>query len=637
MDRRSQTMVSDASSRETSLVVAVLESDEVYIISSLSTPHHTQVIVIYIDPTTGSLCHTGTFGQDVFNSQEEAFNYITIGSRQCKTTTVGRAIIGYTVLGSTGLLLVATKLNPTVPDLPGGGCVYTVLESQWIKVQLQNPQPQGKSEAKNILELAELDIDGKYYFCDTRDLTRPFPSEFTLRDPDLEFVWNAWFSKPFKDIGLGEHCVVLLQGFVESRNFGGTNSNAGTVALIARRSKLHPGTRYLARGLNACSGTGNEVECEQIVWTPRRAGKPVPFSTYVWRRGTIPIFWGAEVKLATEAEIFVSEDPYRGTAQYYTCLSNRYAVKNPELSTSKQKKAPIVPIICVNLLRSGEGKSEKILVEHFNESVKYIRATKKISSSTFIQMINYDWHHLNGVIRFNCADSLDRTNAASFFGAVQVFVEQCTRLGISLDRDATLEFGYSGSDNEDPLPPGWEERYDSVTGKSFYVDHINKTTTWVRPSQDQPDKPWRRFDMSFDQFKAPTMLGPVNYLADLFLLAGDIHATIYTGSKAMHSEILSIFNEDVGSGGGRFSKFLAAQANVKITLQRRYTNVLVDSSRQKQLEMFLGLRLFKHLPSIPIYPLKVLSRPTGCVIKPVPGIIPIQESRWRFELNFVIS
>ncbi|KAJ4765502.1 hypothetical protein LUZ62_075877 [Rhynchospora pubera] len=685
MDRRSQTMFSDASSRETTVVVVVLESDEVYIISSLSTRHDTQVI--YIDPTTGSLCHTGTFSQDVFNSQEEAFNYITNGSRQCKTTTIGRAIVGYAILGSTGLLLVATKLNPTVPDLPGGGCVYTVLESQWIKVQLQNPQPQGKSEAKNILELAELDIEGKYYFCETRDLTRPFPSEFTLRDPDLEFVWNAWFSKPFKDIGLEDHCVVLLQGFVESRNFGGTNSNAGTVALIARRSKLHPGTRYLARGLNACSGTGNEVECEQIVWTPRRAGLSVPFSTYIWRRGTIPIFWGAEVKLATEAEIFVSEDPYRGTAKYYTRLSNRYAVKNPELSTSKQKKAPIVPIICVNLLRSGEGKSEKILVEHFNESVKYIRATKKISSSTFIQMINYDWHHLvkingqqatigglwkllkaptmaigfnegvyfpsqdqlkrsnkgliipngsspgvfcmnalqNGVIRFNCADSLDRTNAASFFGAVQVFVEQCTRLGISLDRDANLEFGYSGSDNEDPLPPGWEERYDSVTGKSFYVDHINKTTTWVRPSQDRPDKPWRRFDMSFDQFKASTMLGPVNYLADLFLLAGDIHATIYTGSKAMHSEILSIFNEDAGSGGGRFSKFSAAQANVKITLQRRYTNVLVDSSRQKQLEMFLGLRLFKHLPSIPIYPLKVLSRPTGCVIKPVPGIIPIQD------------
>ena len=29
----------------------------------------------------------------------------------------------------------------------------------------------------------------------------------------------------------------------------------------------------------------------------------------------------------------------------------------------------------------------------------------------------------NGVVRYNCADSLDRTNAASYFGAVQV---QCS-------------------------------------------------------------------------------------------------------------------------------------------------------------------------------------------------------------------
>jgi len=106
--------------------------------------------------------------------------------------------------------------------------------------------------------------------------------------------------------------------------------------------------------------------------------------------------------------------------------------------------------------------------------------------------------------------------------------------------------------------------------------------------------------MTFDQFKGSTMLAPVNHLAELFLLAGDIHATLYTGSKAMHSEILNIFKEETG----KFSKFSAVQ-NVKITVQRRFHNYLNDSSRQKQLEMFLGLRLYKHLPSIPMFPLKV--------------------------------
>jgi hypothetical protein len=211
----------------------------------------------------------------------------------------------------------------------------------------------------------------------------------------------------------------------------------------------------------------------------------------------------------------------------------------------------------------------------------------------------------NGVVRFNCADSLDRTNAASYFGALQVFVEQCSRLGISLDIDAM--FGLSASRysehngrNVRSLPPGWEERFDSVTGKSFYIDHNTRTTSWEHPCQEAPQKPWKRFDMTFEQFKSSTMLTPVNHLAEIFLLAGDIHATLYTGSKAMHSEILNIFKEETG----KFGKFSAAQ-NVKITLQRRFHNYMNDSSRQKQFEMFLGLRLYKHLPSIPIFPLKV--------------------------------
>ncbi|XP_040376150.1 probable phosphoinositide phosphatase SAC9 [Oryza brachyantha] len=674
--------------RDTSVVVVVLETSEVYIVISLSTRKDTQVI--YVDPTTGYLHYLGRHGEDLFDSEAAALNYITDGSRiLCKSTTYSKAVLGYAVLGSYALLLVATQLSATVPNLPAGGCIYTVAESQWIKIQLQNPQAQGNGELKNIKELAELDIDGKYYFCETRDITRPFPSRMTLQEPDEEFVWNGWLAKPFMDIGLPGHCVVLLQGFAECRSFGGTGQQGGIVALLARRSRLHPGTRYLARGINACSGTGNEVECEQLVWAPRKdgQGQRIPFSSYIWRRGTIPIWWGAEIKnaVSVEAEIYVADDPFNGSLQYYQRLGRRYGNKSSEVNATSQKKPGMVPIVLVNLLRYGDGKPETVLVDSFKSSLEYLRSTKKLGK-TWIQLINYDWHatvklkgqqqtveglwrHLkaptmaigfsegnyynvkqqlkgckgsvifnddisggfcmesiqNGVVRFNCADSLDRTNAASYFGALQVFVEQCSRLSISLDVDAM--FGLSSSRypeyngrNPRTLPPGWEERFDSVTGKSFYIDHNTRTTTWEHPCQEAPQKPWKRFDMTFDQFKGSTMLAPVNHLAELFLLAGDIHATLYTGSKAMHSEILNIFKEETG----KFSKFSAAQ-NVKITLQRRFQNYINDSSRQKQFEMFLGLRLFKHLPSIPVSPLKVLSRPSGCMLKPVPSITPVAD------------
>ncbi|GLT40145.1 hypothetical protein SLA2020_143000 [Shorea laevis] len=665
-------------SRNTSVVVVTLNTGEVYIVVSLSTRVDTQVI--YVDPTTGLLRHHGKFGLDVFRCENDALDYVTNGSPgQCESMIHARAILGYAALGGFGLLLVATKLFASIDRLPGGGCVYTVTESQWIKVTLQNPQPQGKGEVKNVQEFTELDIDGKHYFCETRDITRPFPSHMPLGKPDKEFVWNGFLSMPFENIGLPQHCVILLQGFSECRSFGSSGQIEGMVALTARRSRLHPGTRYLARGLNSCFSTGNEVECEQLVWIPKRAGQSVPFNAYIWRRGTIPIWWGAELKMtAAEAEIYVSDrDPYKGSPQYYQRLSKRYDARNFDVAIGEnQKKKAFVPIVCINLLRNGEGKSECILVQHFEESLNYVRSTGKLPNIR-IHLINYDWHasiklkgewqtieelwkllkgptlaigisegdylpsrqrlkdcrgeiiyyddfngafclrsHQNGVIRFNCADSLDRTNAASYFGALQVFVEQCRRLGISLDSD--LACGYQSVDKYEgytaPLPPGWEKRSDAVTGKTYYVDHNTRTTTWNHPC---PDKPWKRFDMTFEDFKSSTILSPVSQLADLFLISGDIHATLYTGSKAMHSQILTIFNEE----SGKFKQFSAAQ-NVKITLQRRYKNAFFDSSRQKQLEMFLGMSLLKHLPSIPLQPLNVPSRPSSFFLKPVANMYP---------------
>ena len=32
-----------------------------------------------------------------------------------------------------------------------------------------------------------------------------------------------------------------------------------------------------------------------------------------------------------------------------------------------------------------------------------------------------------------------------------------------------------------PLPPGWEAKYDSRTGKYYFINHYTKETTWEDP------------------------------------------------------------------------------------------------------------------------------------------------------------
>ena len=69
-------------------------------------------------------------------------------------------------------------------------------------------------------------------------------------EENMEFVFNQWLARPFHALGLKSVCPFLLQGLAEGRDLVDAQGTKWTVALISRRSCLHPGTRYLARGLN---------------------------------------------------------------------------------------------------------------------------------------------------------------------------------------------------------------------------------------------------------------------------------------------------------------------------------------------------------------------------------------------------
>ena len=59
----------------------------------------------------------------------------------------------------------------------------------------------------------------------------------------------------------------MRQGSAEGRTLQDAAGRPYGVALVSRRSRLHPGMRYIARGLNALASPGNEAEVEQLMWT----------------------------------------------------------------------------------------------------------------------------------------------------------------------------------------------------------------------------------------------------------------------------------------------------------------------------------------------------------------------------------
>lgn len=62
--------------------------------------------------------------------------------------------------------------------------------------------------------------------------------------------------------------------------------------------------------------------------------------------------------------------------------------------------------------------------------------------------------------------------------------------------------------------------------------------------------------MGFEEVKGATLSAPLEAMSDMFMIAGDIHASLYSGSKAMHSHILHIFSEV------RYALFIRSSADV---------------------------------------------------------------------------
>ena len=54
-------------------------------------------------------------------------------------------------------------------------------------------------------------LNNAHYFCETADITRPFPSPCPAGRPSWEFVWNRWLAASLAAVDLQGHCPHLLQ------------------------------------------------------------------------------------------------------------------------------------------------------------------------------------------------------------------------------------------------------------------------------------------------------------------------------------------------------------------------------------------------------------------------------------------
>lgn len=194
------------------------------------------------------------------------------------------------------------------------------------------------------------------------------------------------------------------------------NSQVLCGSIISRTSSRRTSTRFSSRGADTHGNVSNFVETEMII----SSGTKV--ASFLQIRGSIPFKWGQEPSLTkTSPPITISDDDKDNEERFR---------KHVKLLQSLYNR----PMVMVNLVDQPEKKNEHLLgskfvelsgkvtdvpliafdyhVEHANDKHRWSEKLMKLVNEK-IGAINYSTssRRQSSIIRTNCVDCLDRTNA----------------------------------------------------------------------------------------------------------------------------------------------------------------------------------------------------------------------------------
>jgi hypothetical protein len=190
------------------------------------------------------------------------------------------------------------------------------------------------------------------------------------------FVWNSFAMKPFLRGGvdhqpLDHWCTPVIYGYINQRHIQLQAHISLQFLLIARRSRLFAGTRYLRRGVDILGHVANEVETEQLFYLSSSSSSPghLPrVTSLIQCRGSIPLFWShtnlyspkPDVQLESDLELRLA-----ASKKHFENLFIRYGFN----------------IHCLNLVKQLDSKGEMMLGSAYQETCESL-------NQTFIEMKN---------------------------------------------------------------------------------------------------------------------------------------------------------------------------------------------------------------------------------------------------------
>ncbi|PIA17886.1 hypothetical protein COEREDRAFT_40225, partial [Coemansia reversa NRRL 1564] len=415
------------------------------------------------------------------------------------------AILGFVRFTKGYYISLVTGRRPVA--LLGGHYVYHVEDTRLLSITYRPER--SDVEEQCIARFRNVDLTKNFYYSHTYDITHTLQRNVCMwRNCNQRsngqikewryhsmFVWNyQLICNATQGVEIGtEWTIALIHGYVDQSKLSILGRDV-YITLIARRSRIFAGVRYLKRGVNSAGYVANDVETEQIINTMEVTSFDMPYgrpfsnpgySAYVQHRGSIPLFWSQETSgIAPKPPIEINvRDPYFVEAgRHFDSLFHRYGT----------------PIVVLSLIKTKErAKRESALGEEFSEGIHYLnqflprgkkirylawdmsRAKKnrqedvlailEVIAEETLTLTGY-FHNgselysnylkrcsagdtrsqrkgirlQTGIVRSNCIDCLDRTNAAQSIVGKVALAHQLFELGqidepyLSFNTDAAM-------------------------------------------------------------------------------------------------------------------------------------------------------------------------------------------------------
>lgn len=386
-------------------------------------------------------------------------------------------------------LSVITKCSQVA--VIGGHFVYHIDETKLIPLEFNYKRPDKYSDEGKLLSIFKyLDLGKTFYFSYTYDLTHSLQTNFlkyktaainsirtvdaeTTFEPNERFVWNNLLLGPVleqSEIATYEWFQPIIHGFIDQANIS-IYGRKIYITIIARRSHHFAGARFLKRGVNDRGNVANEVETEQIVSDMLTTSFHDPkfgffsnprYTSFVQHRGSIPLYWTQDLNRLPKPpiEINLSDPFYQSSAIHFNDLFERYGqtIIILNLIKTKEKQPRELKLnmhfeCCIQYLNQFLPPENKLIYysfdmsKHSKKNLDVIGPLQEIAKASIARTGFFhngvtlaSTRIQKGVVRTNCIDCLDRTNAAQFIICKEALSHQLQSLGfISHSTDLDYE------------------------------------------------------------------------------------------------------------------------------------------------------------------------------------------------------